>query len=154
MARSPASRRAGDAGAGGSTFDFAENPWINNRGDVAFEGHVVGDEIITGGTPQSAPFRGRRGVHPRRQDRGDPPHCTHRRCRTGRGHLRHAWGPVVNDNGAVLFVGDLTAAPANDQFLGLFLNRGNKTIAVARRVMQCPAGGTSSPPATTPTITA
>jgi hypothetical protein len=30
----------GDAAPGGGVFDLAEHGWINNRGDVAFQGHV------------------------------------------------------------------------------------------------------------------
>ena len=36
----------GDAAPGGRTFDFAAAPWTNNRGDVAFQGHVAGEEIL------------------------------------------------------------------------------------------------------------
>src|SRR5262249_21072878 len=36
----------GDRAPGGSTFDFSEHPWINNRGDVAFEAHVAVEECI------------------------------------------------------------------------------------------------------------
>ena len=38
----------GDAAPGGGTFDFAAAPWTNNRGDVAFQGHVAGEEIPSG----------------------------------------------------------------------------------------------------------
>src|ERR1051325_7534318 len=36
--------RPGDAGPGGTVFDMAENPSINDRGDIAFDGHVTADE--------------------------------------------------------------------------------------------------------------
>ena len=36
----------GDAAPGGGTFDFAAAGWTNNRGDVAFMGHVAGEEIL------------------------------------------------------------------------------------------------------------
>ncbi|MDJ0705417.1 MAG: hypothetical protein QNJ46_19230, partial [Leptolyngbyaceae cyanobacterium MO_188.B28] len=38
--------RPGDPAPGGGLFDFAENPWINDRGDVAFGGHVAGEECV------------------------------------------------------------------------------------------------------------
>ena len=36
----------GDAAPGGGAFDFAAAPWINNWSDVAFQGHVAGDECL------------------------------------------------------------------------------------------------------------
>jgi hypothetical protein len=132
----------GDAAPGGSTFDNAENPWINARGDVAFEGHVVGDEAITGGIPQSVRLFAGDGAYLRDGKTGAIRVIAHTGdAAPGGGTFRHAWGPVVNDQGEVLFVGDLTAAPANDQTLGLFLNRGNKIAAIARPGDAMPGGG-------------
>lgn len=132
----------GDPAPGGSTFDFAENPWINNRGDVAFEGHVVGDEIITGGIPQSARLFAADGTYIRDGKTGAIRVIAHTGdAAPGGGTFRHAWGPVVNDRGEVLFVGDLTPAPDNDKILGLFLNRGNKITAIARPGDAMPGGG-------------
>src|SRR5438309_342242 len=36
----------GDRAPGGGRFDFAEIPWINNAGDVAFGAHIAGEECI------------------------------------------------------------------------------------------------------------
>ena len=36
----------GDPAPGGGTFDYTYNPWINDRGDVAFGGHVAGEEVV------------------------------------------------------------------------------------------------------------
>lgn len=132
----------GDPAPGGSTFDNAGNPWINARGDVAFEGHVAGDEAITGGLPQSVRLFAGDGAYLRNARTGVIRVIAHTGdAAPGGGIFRHAWGPVVNDRGQVLFVGDLTAAPANDQILGLFLKRGGKTVAVARPGDAMPGGG-------------
>jgi hypothetical protein len=132
----------GDAAPGGSTFDTAENPWINARGDVAFEGHVVGDELITGGNPQTVRLFAADGAYVKNGKTGVIRVIAHTGdAAPGGGTFRHAWGPVVNDHGQVLFVGDLTAAPANDQILGLFLKSGGKTVAVVRPGDAMPGGG-------------
>ena len=132
----------GGPAPGGSTFDNAENPWMNSRGDVAFEGHVAGDEPITGGQPQAVRLFAGDGAYVRDARTGEIRLIAHTGdAAPGGGIFRHAWGPVVNDRGQVLFVGDLTAAPANDQALGLFLNRGHRTVAVARPGDAMPGGG-------------
>src|SRR5262249_28609405 len=41
----------GDASPGGGTFDFADSPWLNGRGDVAFVGHVAGEALFAPGSP-------------------------------------------------------------------------------------------------------
>ena len=41
--------RPGDSAPGGGIFDLAQNAWINDAGDVAFGGHVAGEECITEG---------------------------------------------------------------------------------------------------------
>ena len=37
----------GDAAPGGGKFDFAQNPWINDRGDIVFGAHVAGEECTS-----------------------------------------------------------------------------------------------------------
>src|SRR5262249_53948138 len=41
----------GDAAPGGGTFDFASGPWVNERGDVAFNAHVAGEPATAPGLP-------------------------------------------------------------------------------------------------------
>jgi hypothetical protein len=38
--------RPGDPAPDGGVFDFAQNPWNNDSGDIAFGGHVDGEECI------------------------------------------------------------------------------------------------------------
>src|SRR5262249_38551193 len=38
--------RPGDAALGGTVFDWAQNPWVNSRGDVAFGAHVAAKTCI------------------------------------------------------------------------------------------------------------
>src|SRR6266550_928772 len=43
--------RPGDPAPGGGTFDVAINGSINNGGDIAFGGHVAGEECVNIGSP-------------------------------------------------------------------------------------------------------
>ena len=43
----------GDAAPGGGVFDLAAVGFINNRGDVAFQGHVAGEECLAPDSPPS-----------------------------------------------------------------------------------------------------
>src|SRR5437667_642780 len=44
----------GDAAPGGGTFDFAAGPWSNDLGEVAFNGHIAGEEVLPPGLPPQA----------------------------------------------------------------------------------------------------
>jgi hypothetical protein len=103
-------------------FDFAEVAWINNGGDVAFGAHIHGEEFVQDNVYLSkAPsFQIISIAH-----QGDPA--------PGGGTFRHAWGPIVNDNQQLLFVGDLTPSPGRDMNQGLFLYTYNGlTVSVVR----------------------
>jgi hypothetical protein len=45
----------GDPAPGGGVFDVAAGPWMNNGGDVAFTGHVAGEECRADGSPRKRP---------------------------------------------------------------------------------------------------
>ena len=81
----------------GKKFDFAEVAWINNGGDVAFGAHIHDEEFVQDNVYLSkAPsFQIISIAH-----QGDPA--------PGGGTFRHAWGPILNDNQQLLFVGDLS----------------------------------------------
>ena len=49
--------------------------------------------------------------------------------------------PVLNDSGAIAFLGDLTPPPAADEVTGVYLHRRGVTIAVARPGDVMPGGG-------------
>jgi hypothetical protein len=50
----------------------------------------------------------------------------------GGGVFRHAWGPILDESGQVLFVGDLTPAPDHDVSQGLYLFNSSFTVPVVR----------------------
>jgi hypothetical protein len=129
--------RPGDAAPGGGTFDMAINASINNGGDIAFGGHVVGDECIDIGDcrcgesiylKNAATGRIQSVVH-----QGDPA--------PGGGIFRLAFGAVVNSRGDIVFIGDLTPAPSFGNSLGVFLFTKGSTIPVARPGDSMPGGG-------------
>jgi hypothetical protein len=113
----------GDLAPFGKTFDFAEVAWINNRGDVGFGAHVQGEDFVQDNVYLSkAPsFQIISIAH-----QGD--------LAPGGGTFRHAWGPILNDNHQLLFVGDLTPAKLpRDQTQGLFLyNYNGSTVPIVR----------------------
>jgi hypothetical protein len=134
--------RPGDAAPGGGTFDFAQNPWINDGGDIAFGGHVDGEECIDEGSTlptfifcaesvylQSAP----KGTIQSIAHQGDPA--------PGGGLFRAAFGPTVNNRGQVAFIGDLTPAPDAAVALGVFLYTGGAIDPIARPGDAMPGGG-------------
>ena len=55
--------------------------------------------------------------------------------------FRQAFSPVLNDSGAIAFLGDLTPPPAVDEVIGVYLHRRGVTIAVARPGDEMPGGG-------------
>jgi hypothetical protein len=113
----------GDLAPFGKTFDFAEVAWINDRGDVGFGAHIQSEPFVQDNVYLSkAPsFQIISIAH-----QGDPA--------PGGGTFRHAWGPILNDDKQLLFVGDLT--PPNlpkDQTQGLFLYSYNgSTVPIVR----------------------
>jgi hypothetical protein len=131
--------RPGDPAPGGHTFDMADNGSINNGGDIAFGGHVAGDECIDIGNPllcaesvylkDAATGRIRSIAH-----QGDPA--------PGGGVFRLAFGPVLNSRGDMVFIGDLTPAPGSGDALGVFLFSKGTIVAVARPGDAMPGGGT------------
>ena len=131
--------RPGDPAPGGGTFDMAMNGSINNGGDVAFGGHVAGDECIDIGFSncgESVYLKdAATGIIQSIAHQGDPA--------PGGGVFRLAFGAVVNSRGDVVFIGDLTPPPATGAALAVFLfSKKGTTIAVARPGDPMPGGGT------------
>src|SRR6266480_4560436 len=123
---------------GAGTFDMAMNGSINNGGDVAFGGHVAGDECIDIGFSncgESVYLKdAATGIIQSIAHQGDPA--------PGGGVFRLAFGAVVNSRGDVVFIGDLTPPPATGAALAVFLFSKDATIAVARPGDSMPGGGT------------
>jgi hypothetical protein len=130
--------RPGDPAPAGGTFDMAMNGSINNGGDVAFGGHVAGDECIDIGFSNCAESvylkDAATGIIQSIAHQGDPA--------PGGGVFRLAFGAVVNSRGDVVFIGDLTPSPATGDALAVFLFSQGTTIAVARPGDAMPGGGT------------
>jgi len=132
----------GDPAPGGGKFDFAENPYINDRGDIVFGGHVAGEECLDFGVSQDVRIFCAESIYLRKKGSsnfisiahmGDPA--------PGGGSFRLAFGAVINKPGDILFVGDVTPAPDVWKEIGLFLHRKGQTIAVARPGDAMPGGG-------------
>jgi hypothetical protein len=129
----------GDQAPGGGSFDFVQNPWINDRGDVAFGAHVAGEECV--GIGSGALICGE-SVYVMKAATGEIRSIAHQGDPApGGGTYRIAFGPVLNDRREIAFIGDLTPPPNVAQSLGLFLHSGNNTIPIARPGDPLPGGG-------------
>jgi hypothetical protein len=133
----------GDRAPRGGLFDEASGPWANDRGDVAFTGHVAGDECRAGGSPPQATVIGCLGsVYVKEAATGKIRSIARAGAPApGGGAYRGAKSPVINDRGDIVFLGDLTSPPAADAVTGVFLHSGGETIAVARPDDPMPGGG-------------
>jgi hypothetical protein len=133
----------GDPVPGGGVFDGASGPWMNDGGDVAFLGHVAGEECLAEGFPppgfliaclssiyvkDAATGKILSIAHA-----GDPA--------PGGGVYRQAISPVMNNRGDIVFLGDLTPPPAARQVTGVYLHSGGETMPVARPGDPMPGGG-------------
>jgi hypothetical protein len=125
----------GDSAPGGGRFDFAEIAYINARGDVGFGAHIAGEECV--GDPnlenQSTRIMCGDNVYLRKAPSGEIISIAHQGDPApGGGVFRHAWGPILNNDHQLLFVGDLTPPPDNDLSQGLYLFNGSFTVPVVR----------------------
>jgi hypothetical protein len=129
----------GDPAPGGSVFDEADHGWINDRGEIAFEAHVKGEECI----PVMPPFVCGGSVY-KRSAKGQIQSIAHQGAPApGGGTYRLAFGPVMNSAGDFVFIGDLTAPPATAMDLGVFFfdSQRGTTTAVALPGDPMPGGG-------------
>jgi len=125
----------GDPAPGGHVFDDAWNGSLNNAGDIAFSGHVVGDPCINIGVPfacgDSLYLRhGTSGAIQSIAHQGDPA--------PGGSTFTVAFGGLVNSRDQVAFVGGLTS-PANTY--GVFRYADGKVSYIARPGDPMPGGG-------------
>jgi hypothetical protein len=145
--------RPGDPAPGGNTFDWAQNPSINNNGDVAFGAHITADPFIQFGatfpatltqifTAESVYFKdGQTGKIRAVAVQGGPA--------PGGKTFTYAFGPIVNNSGDIAFAGALPANPPgsgidpvnNDNNIGVYLNHNGQNIAVAEPGDAMPGGG-------------
>ena len=128
--------KPGDKAPGGRVFDWATDPWINDRGDVAFAAHLRGDpcdfdqsyEIYC---PESLYLR--TGLITR-----SIAHLGDRE--PGRGIYRRAFGPIVNNSAQVVYIGD-RIAPDRSESNAVYLYSGGVARAVALAGDNMPGGG-------------
>ena len=134
----------GDAVPGGGQFDLADGGWINESRDVAFFGHVAGEEARIDFAPPQATIIGTLGsVYVKKAGSGKIISISHQGdVAPGGGVFRSTYGPMINDRGDVVFSGDLSPAPHLGQVAGVYLYSGHKTIALARPGDLMPGGGT------------
>jgi hypothetical protein len=133
----------GDPAPGGGTFDVASFVWTNDYADVAFSGHVAGEECLAEGfAPQDFIMGCLGSLYLKdagsRQIKsiahaGDPA--------PGGGVFRQATGPVMNKGGDIVFLGDLTPPPTANSVIGVFLYSKGELLSVARPGDAMPGGG-------------
>jgi hypothetical protein len=133
----------GDRAPGGGFFDYASGPWTNDRGDVAFTGHVAGEECRAAGSdPQASVIGCLSSVYVKETATGKIRSIARAGALApGGGAYREAKSPVINDRGDIVFLGDLTSPPAAALETGVYLHSGGETIAVARPGDPMPGGG-------------
>ncbi len=129
----------GDKAPGGGVFDDAIEGWINDPGDIAFDAHVKGEEcidlgggfeLVCGSSVYKMPKYGKiQSI----AHQGDPA--------PGGGTYRQAFGPVMNDAGDLVFVGDLTPPPDHSLTLGVFRHSKGVTTPVVLPGVPLPGGG-------------
>jgi hypothetical protein len=129
----------GDPAPGGRVFDDAWNGSINDGGDVAFSGHLLGDSCINIGPPfvcgDSLYLRnGATGAISSIAHQGDPA--------PGGGTFTVAFGALINNSDQVAFIGNLgSSVPATAGPCGVFRYQDGALSAVARPGDPMPGGG-------------
>lgn len=118
----------GDPAPGGGKFDFAQNPWINDKKDVAFGAHVADEECVvmmsSGACLES--------VYVKDGANGSIQSIAHQGDQEPSGRFyRGAWGPVVNNRGDVVFMGELMPLPGVTSARGVYLHSRGVTVAIA-----------------------
>ncbi|HEX2119687.1 MAG TPA: choice-of-anchor tandem repeat NxxGxxAF-containing protein, partial [Acidimicrobiales bacterium] len=131
----------GDPAPGGGVFDFAANPSMNGRGDVAFEGNRSTEPCLTDISP-AAVLLCRSGVYMRPAQTGEVRRLAGQGDQVRGGTLLAAYGPMVNGKGDVVFAGDLEPAPELGTRAGIFLaTPGGGIVPVVRPGDPMPGGG-------------
>jgi len=133
----------GDPVPGGGVFDAASLPRINDGGDVAFLGHVAGEECRAANfPPQAIVINCLNSIYVRKAATGEIRSIAHAGDPApGGGMYRQAISPVMNNRGDIVFLGDLTPPPSARLVTGVYLHSGGETIAVARPDDPMPGGG-------------
>ena len=133
----------GDAAPGGGVFDWALFPQINASRDVAFMGHLAGEECRPEGFPPHAVLMACLGsIYVKNSATGQLRSIAHAGDPApGGGVYRQAISPGPNDHGDVVFLGDLTSPPLARQVTGVYRHSRGVTIPMARPGDLMPGGG-------------
>ena len=131
----------GDQVPGGGQYDIAFHPWVNAGGDIAFGGHVKGEECII-----ERPLFCAESVYVKRASSGQIISIAHQGDPApvpGGGTYRFAIGPAMNNAGDMAFIGGLSAKSDNGEDLGVFFYSAaaRRTEAVALPGDPMPGGG-------------
>jgi hypothetical protein len=123
-------------------FDWAAVAQINASKDVAFMGHLAGEECRPANFPPHAVLMlclgsiylkdGATGQVHSVAHAGDPA--------PGGGVYRQAISPMLNDRGDIVFLGDLTSPPLSRRVTGVYRYSKGVTIAIARPGDPMPGG--------------
>ena len=128
--------RPGDAAPGGGSFDSVYDGFVNNFGDVVFDAHLAAETGPEKIGRASLYFKNARtGQIESIAHAGDPA--------PGGGVFRSVYSPVLNDQGDIAFLGDLSpGAPTLDfEKLGVYLYSGNKIVNIAKPGDHMKGGG-------------
>lgn len=133
----------GDPVPGGGVFDAASLPRINDGGDIAFLGHVAGEECRAANfPPQAIVINCLNSIYVRKAATGEIRSIAHAGDPApGGGVFRQAISPVINNRGDIVFLGDLTSPPSARLMTGVYLHSAGETIRVAGPDDKMPGGG-------------
>ena len=132
--------RPGDPAPGGQTFDDANNGSINDAGDIAFGAHIAGEPCVDIGDPllcgESVYRRtGASGTIVSIAHQGSASPCAAT-------PYRLAFGPLINNDGNIAFIGDLTPSPQPPNTTdAVFRYTSGRVGVVACPGMSMPGGG-------------
>ena len=130
----------GSPAPGGSTFDYAQVPFNNSSGDVAFDAHVYGEVCTDYQGQQGARIfcgesvylkDGRTGKITSIAHQGQPSPVPGKKYQV-------AFGPVLNDLGDLAFLADLSTGSGE---YAVFLYSHGNTITIAKPGDSMPGGG-------------
>jgi hypothetical protein len=133
----------GDPAPGGGVFDWTGAAWINAARDVAFMGHVAGEECRAANfRPQAIVMFCLGSIYVKDAASGNIRSVAHAGDPApGGGVFRQAISPILNDRGDIVFLGDLTPPPLARGVTGVYLYSKGVTIPVARPGDPMPGGG-------------
>jgi hypothetical protein len=133
----------GDPAPGGGVFDWAVFSQINASRDVAFMGHLAGEECRPEGFPPHAVLMACLGsIYVKDSATGQLRSIAHAGDPApGSGVYRQAFSPMLNDHGDIVFLGDLTSPPRARGVTGVYRHSNGVTLALARPGDPMPGGG-------------